>query len=88
MSNIRTSGSYRALLPNDIFMLNNGDTVVLVVDYNSFGFKKIINHCIDDDILQSHSRQQRDKTKYEFSMKLTAFSIKDAVLDGSISPEE
>ena len=43
---------------------------------------------MDDEILRSHSRQQQDKTKYEFTMKLTAFNIKEAVLDGSISAKD
>ena len=59
-----------------------------MVDYTSFGFKKSIDDCMDDEILRSHSRQQQDKTKYEFTMKLTAFNIKEAVLDGSISAKD
>ena len=86
--NISSALSYRVLLPNDLFRLNEGDIVILVVDDASFGFKKSISDYIDDDILLIHSRQQQDKLKYEFSMKLTAFNIKEAVLDGSLSAKD
>ena len=43
---------------------------------------------MDDGIVRSHCRQQQDKIKYEFTMKLIAFNIKEAVLDGSISAKD
>ena len=73
--------SYRVLLPHDIFWLEDGSNVVLVVDKNSIGFYKNINQYLEDHILYTHSREQEGSIKYEFMMNIGALSTRDRVLD-------
>ena len=84
----RISISYRVSLPHGIFRLDDGSDVVLVVDKNSNGFEKNINQYLEDNILYTHSREQEGSIKYEFMMKIRAFSTRDRVLDGSINDAE
>ena len=83
-----SSISYRVLLPHDIFRLEDGSDVVLVLDKNSNGFEKNINQYLEDHVLHIHSREQEGSVKYEFMMKIGAFSTCDRVLDGSINDAE
>lgn len=53
---IHSSISYRVLLPNDLLRLEEGDTVILVVDDRSYGFKKNIRDFLNEDTLFLHSR--------------------------------
>ena len=85
---IRSAISYRVLLPNDLFRLEEGDIVILVVDSNSYGFQRNIRGCLQEDVLLLHSRAQVDSTKYEFQMSVTAFNIKNEILSGSLSERE
>ena len=85
---IQSSVSYRVLLPNNLLRIKEGDNVILVVDVSSYGFKKSIRDFLDDDTLALHSREQLDESKYEFSMVLKAFSIRNELLAGSISVKE
>ena len=46
-----SSISYRVLLPHDLFRLEYNSQVVLVVDNDSYGFRKGIAQYIDNDVL-------------------------------------
>ena len=83
-----SSISYRVLLPHDIFRLDNNSQVVLVVNIDSYGFRKSIAQYLDYSTLSNHSREQDGFIKYEFVMKIGAFSIRDSVLNGSINDAE
>jgi len=73
------------LLPNDLLCISDGDNLVLVIDRESFGFKKSIGEYLDYNQLLLHSRIQNGCTKYEFLMNVVAFSIHDQYLTGAIS---
>ena len=83
-----SSISYRVLLPHDLFRLEYNSQVVLVVDNDSYGFRKGIAQYIDNDVLSNHSREQGGEFKYEFLMTIGAFSIRDSVLNGTINEAE
>ena len=63
---IKSSISYRVLLPNDLFRIGLGDTIVLVVDKELFGFKKSISDYLVKDDIDLHSRVQNSVIKFEF----------------------
>ena len=73
---IRSAISYRFLLPNDLFRLEEGGSVILVVDLNSYSFQRHICGWLQEDVLLLHSRAQVDSIKYEFEMIVSAFNIK------------
>jgi len=85
---LRSSISYCALSFNDLLQIEEGDTIILVVDDNSYGFKKIIRDVVDEDTLNLHSREQLDESKYEFSMVLKASRISNELINGSMSIKE
>ena len=70
------------LLPHDLFRLE------LVVDNDSYGFRKGIAQYIDNDVLCNHSQEQGGEFKYEFHMTIGAFAIRDSVLNGAINKAE
>ena len=74
---IKSSISYRVLLPNDLFRIGLGDTIVLVVDKELFGFKKSISDYLVKYDIDLHSRVQNGVIKFEFLMRVTAFHIRD-----------
>ena len=71
-------------MPRIIFRLDDGCEVVLVVDKILHGFDKSIARYLEDSILDSYSRKQIWSSKYEFMMKIGAFSIHDQVLKVSL----
>ena len=58
------------------------------MDKNSNRFEKNINQYLEDNTFYTHSREQEGSIKYEFMMKIRAFSTRDRVLDGSINDAE
>lgn len=58
LSNHNNSILYCVLLPHDIFWLEDGSDVVLVVDKNLHSFDKNINQYLEDHILFTHSQDQ------------------------------
>ena len=66
-------------------MLSKGDNVIIVVDENSFGFQRNIRNYLDNIMLLKHLGPQQDKSKFELPTIISAFSIKEEILEGSIS---
>lgn len=62
--------------------------IVLVVDMDSYGFRKSIAQYLNDFILSNHSQERDGFINYEFVMILGAFSIRDSVLNKSINDTE
>ena len=83
-----SSVSYRVLLPHDIFRLLDDSDVVLVVDMESYGFRRSIAQYLDDTDLVDHSMEQDGLVKYEFVMKIGAFATRDLVSNGSLDDRE